>query len=138
MNEAVFVDSGAWIALLFRPDSLHAKTVDYLVAAQQQQRSLVTTSAVLLEVVDGLSGHGLRYLSQGFRRRIQSLSFCEVVPMDAALFERGWDFFDARADKAWSLTDCISFVVMQQRGLTDALAYDQHFAQAGFRALLRE
>jgi uncharacterized protein len=45
--------------------------------------------------------------------------------------------FAARSDKRWSLTDCISFVVMQERGLTEALTADRHFEQAGFSILLR-
>jgi uncharacterized protein len=42
----------------------------------------------------------------------------------------------SRRDKEWSLTDCISFVVMKERGLTEALTADHHFEQAGFKALL--
>ena len=54
------------------------------------------------------------------------------------LFAAGLDLYRNRPDKAWSLTDCISFVVMRERSITEALAYDRHFEQAGFRALLRE
>ena len=58
--------------------------------------------------------------------------------MDATseLFERGLALYNARPDKEWSLTDCISFVVMADEGLTDALTGDRHFEQAGFTALL--
>jgi len=138
MNDAVFVDTGAWIAWLYPPDALHEKTLTLLEELQRSNRTLVTTSAVLLEVVDGLARHRMRYLSNVLRVTVETSRQLEVVPVDAALFERGWGFFDARSDKEWSLTDCISFVVMLERGLTDALAYDQHFAQAGFRPLLRE
>ncbi|MGE0544904.1 MAG: hypothetical protein AB7R89_32510 [Dehalococcoidia bacterium] len=51
---------------------------------------------------------------------------------------QAWDLFAARMDKNWQLTGCISFVVMEERGITEALAYDQHVIRAGFRALLRE
>jgi hypothetical protein len=70
---------------------------------------------------------------------VRSLRFdpeTEIVPPDPELFERGLDLFARRPDKAWSLTDCISVVVMSERGLTDALSGDRHFEQAGFRALL--
>lgn len=60
-----------------------------------------------------------------------------VVPADASLFRRGVDLYRQRPDKDWSLTDCISFVVMEEQGLTDALTADHHFEQAGFRAILR-
>ena len=58
--------------------------------------------------------------------------------MDDDTFARGFDLYARRPDKSWSLTDCISFVVMTDRGLTEALTGDHHFEQAGFRALLRE
>lgn len=61
----------------------------------------------------------------------------EVTPATRELFESGWNLYAARPDKDWSLTDCISFVVMQERGITDALTGDHHFEQAGFKPLLR-
>jgi hypothetical protein len=60
------------------------------------------------------------------------------VPASPALFRQGRALFAARPDKEWSLVDCISFVVMKQRRLKEALTTDRHFVQAGFRALLRE
>jgi predicted nucleic acid-binding protein len=70
-------------------------------------------------------------------RSLRANAAFEIVPPDPDLFERGIDLFARRADKAWSLTDCISFVVMTERGLTEALTGDHHFEQAGFLALLR-
>jgi predicted nucleic acid-binding protein len=61
----------------------------------------------------------------------------EIVPLATDLLERGIDLFARRPDKSWSLTACISFVVMADRGLSEALTGDHHFEQAGFRALLR-
>ena len=61
----------------------------------------------------------------------------EVVSARPDLFDRGLQLHSRRSDKAWSLTDCISFIVMTERGLTEALTGDHHFVQAGFRALLR-
>ena len=62
----------------------------------------------------------------------------EIVTVTELLFDRAVQLYTARSDKEWGLTDCVSFVVMQDRGITEALAADQHFVQAGFRALLRE
>lgn len=61
----------------------------------------------------------------------------EIVSATSDLFRRGTDFFSARPDKEWSLTDCISFVVMNERGITDDLTSDHHFEQAGFQILLK-
>ncbi len=59
-----------------------------------------------------------------------------ILPLDSSALQRGLDIFAARPDKDWSLTDCTSFAVMQQRMIGEALSSDRHFHQAGFRALL--
>ena len=61
-----------------------------------------------------------------------------IVNVSTALFEEARHLYSSRNDKDWSLTDCISFVVMKQQRLTDALAIDKDFGQAGFRPLLRD
>ena len=68
---------------------------------------------------------------------IEGDSSAVVVPAETDLFRRGLDLYHNRPDKEWSLTDSISFVVMKDRGLTEALTGDHHFEQAGFVALLR-
>ena len=62
----------------------------------------------------------------------------EIVSVDAALFERALALYGERMDKEWGLTDCLSFVVMQERNLTQALTTDRHFSQAGFANLLQD
>jgi predicted nucleic acid-binding protein len=62
----------------------------------------------------------------------------KVVSVDSALLRRAIDFYHSRKDKEWGLTDCISFIVMEDHGLTEALTTDEHFQQAGFGALLRD
>ena len=61
----------------------------------------------------------------------------KIVPPDAALFDAGVQLYAGRADKDWPLTDCISFVVMTQERIVEALTGDRHFEQAGFTALLK-
>ncbi|MFM5887405.1 MAG: type II toxin-antitoxin system VapC family toxin, partial [Dolichospermum sp.] len=61
----------------------------------------------------------------------------EVVLLTNSLYKLAFDLFKQREDKEWGLVDCISFIVMQDRGISDALTTDIHFQQAGFRALLR-
>ena len=59
----------------------------------------------------------------------------EFIHVDEALFYEGWQYLQKHADKAYSLTDCISFVVMKQRRIKTALTFDRHFVQAGFEKL---
>jgi predicted nucleic acid-binding protein len=73
-----------------------------------------------------------------FLRSLYLTPNIHVVPIDASLFQRGLALYEARPDKTYSLTDCLSFVVMQDQSLTDAVTADDHFIQAGYRALMRE
>ena len=59
-----------------------------------------------------------------------------IVPCTSDLFARGIALFSSRMDKAWTLTDCVSFVVMHEYGISEALTGDHHFEQAGFNILL--
>jgi uncharacterized protein len=92
---------------------------------------------VLVELGSALSRCGDRALFVPFVEHLLANSDTLFVSASSSLFRRGLALFDAREDKNWSLTDCISFVVMKQRRLTDSLTKDQHFEQAGFNALLR-
>ena len=97
---------------------------------------VVTTVAVLLEVADAMSGPGMRVACGKFIDGLVAKSQTPVHPISGACFERGLALYRERPDKAWSLTDCISFVAMADEGLTESLTGDHHFEQAGFTALL--
>ncbi len=62
----------------------------------------------------------------------------EIVPVSGDLYAQAFKLFSERTDKEWGLVDCVSFVVMRERGITDALTSDDHFRQAGFNALMRK
>ncbi|HHY38864.1 MAG TPA: type II toxin-antitoxin system VapC family toxin [Clostridia bacterium] len=66
----------------------------------------------------------------------QRLGILRVVHVSEAVFSRGWELFRERPDKEWSLTDCISFVVMQSHRCRRAFTSDSHFVQAGFERLI--
>jgi len=69
---------------------------------------------------------------------LQASSLVEIIPASSRLFTAALELYRSRGDKDWGLTDCASFVVMSERGLSEALTTDDHFRQAGFRALLLE
>jgi len=68
---------------------------------------------------------------------LRALPEIAIVPQTSELFVRAFERYRAMSDKGWSLTDCASFIIMEDEGLAIALTHDQHFIQAGFQALLR-
>ena len=104
---------------------------------QQDNCSLVTSSFVLLEVADALTTPKVRSQTVNFINRLGNLSGLKIIPISQSLFDRGWQLYSHRLDKDWGLTDCISFVIMQQEGITIAFTSDKHFEQAGFTRLLK-
>ena len=131
-----FADTFYFLALLVRNDPAHPRA-QALASSHQPARKLITTAWVLTEVADALSAPANRPGFLNLLKLLRSNPLVEVVSADAALFDHGVDLYARRPDKEWSLTDCISFVVMTERGIVEALTGDHHFEQAGFRALLK-
>ena len=132
---AVFVDTVYWLALLNRNDSWHARAVEW---STRINEPLLTTEAVLTEAADALCRADRRHWAIEMIGSVRRDRAVTCVPTTAKLFADGFVLYSTRPDKDWSLTDCISFVVMGQRRVDRALTADTHFPQAGFRALLRE
>ena len=105
--------------------------------ASQNQRPIVTTTWVLTEVANPFAASTARDRIAGFVAALEGDVNTKIVPAAQALFHRGLERYAARSDKSWTLTDCISFIVMEDEGITDALTGDQHFVQAGFEVLLK-
>jgi uncharacterized protein len=132
MNK-VFADTFYFLALLNPRDHANAKAV----AAAQQVTFLVTTEWVLLELADALASTSKRSTFDMVRQGLLSNPAVNVEPLSSTVHEEGIALFRNRPDKEWSLTDCVSFTVMQRDGITEALTGDHHFEQAGFVALLK-
>lgn len=131
--KAVFADTFYFLALLNERDEHHAQAVE---AARDLRFRLVTTHWVLVELADALSSPAVRPRMEIFIRGLLTNPAVEVVADPLVWFESGMTLFGRRADKAWSLTDCISFTVMEARGIRESLTGDHHFTQAGFTALM--
>lgn len=131
MNE-VFADSFYFLALLDRDDEHHSLAVQ---AARNLRSRIITTHWVLVEVGDALSAPHARQRTHRFLNQIGTESNTVVIS-DFSWFERGLALYGKRPDKDWSLTDCISFCVMEARAIREALTGDHHFEQAGYVALL--
>jgi uncharacterized protein len=137
-SSPAFLDTAYVYALLNTRDTWHAAAAAWERRLAATRRRLVTTEFVLVEVADGLAA--LRFRAHAVRaiETLRASPLVEAVPASAALFAAALELYRARPDKDWGLTDCASFVVMQERALTEALTTDEHFRQAGFRALLLE
>ena len=137
MLSLVFADAGYWIALWHPRDSLHRKA---LAAAQTLgSTAVVTTQLVLVEALDAMAGMGefRRVFATQMIERLEQTPGVEIVPLSDTQFRAAVERYAARHDQAWSLTDCASFLVMEEQGITEALAHDRDFERAGFVALLR-
>lgn len=130
----VFADTYFYLALLGRDDADRERA--QAIASTLRART-VTTAWVLVEVANALADPPSRSLYTELAAQLRKSPFVEVIPASDDLLRRGEELYAARPDKGWSLTDCISFVVMTDRGLTEALTADHHFEQAGFIALLK-
>lgn len=130
----IFVDSFYLLALFNGRDAAHERAV---AASKQLQDDLISTDWVFVETADALCDPVNRRGCGLFVDDLRRSSRFEIEPASRELFDAGWELYKKRPDKEWSLTDCISFVVMQNRGIADALTGDHHFEQAGFRALLK-
>jgi predicted nucleic acid-binding protein len=131
---AVFADTFYYLSLLDGDDNRHADAIEMTSALAGR---IVTTDWVLTELADGLCRSNTRLVVARFIVDVLVDPDVTVVPADRAMFESALNVFQRRPDKDWSLTDCVSFVVMQQRNISEALTADHHFEQAGFRALMK-
>jgi uncharacterized protein len=130
----VFVDTFYYLARLSRNDAAHERAID---VSRRLSGRTITTAWVLTEVADALHAPHTRGTAIKLYETLRSDPSVTIVPAEQGVYERGWELYRERPDKSWSLTDCISVVVMQELNLREALTGDQHFEQAGFIALLK-
>jgi predicted nucleic acid-binding protein len=136
MKPEIFLDSAFAIALSIETDSFHEKAIQ--ISETLDNAILVTTRAILLEIGNALSKRPFRKASVALLQSLETDENVVIVPLSEELYQKGMTSFVKRVDKEWGLIDCISFVVMQEREITEALTTDAHFQQAGFHALMRE
>jgi predicted nucleic acid-binding protein len=132
----VLVDTAFAIALLNTEDDHHLAAI--ALGNQLRGRArLVLTRAVCLEIGNAMSNPRLRSQVANLLAGMEADPNVEILPWSEREYSNALALFRSRPDKAWSLTDCMSFVIMRERGITDALTTDNHFRQAGFQPLLR-
>ncbi|HTL53431.1 MAG TPA: PIN domain-containing protein [Planctomycetota bacterium] len=129
-----FADTFYYLAILNPNDNRHA---DAQAISKSISAPLITTQWILTEVADALSAPVHRPKFGILLDALRKDQGTQIIPADSAWFDLGVNLFKSRPDKDWPLTDCISFVVMKQLGLTQALTGDKHFEQAGFEMLMK-
>jgi len=137
MAHEIFIDTSGFYALLVKRDDKHTAATTILRSAASARRGFVTTDYVLDETATLLKARGLGHLTRGFFDTVFDSTVCQVEWMGAAEFQDAKTLFLKQFDQPWSFTDCVSFRVMRQRRVRNALTKDVHFAQAGFIALLK-
>jgi len=130
----VLADTFFYLAVLNPKDARHAPARDW---SDNYDGPILTTTWILTELADALAKRHQRDWFNDLYQALLDDPQLEILPVNQEQWERGRQLYASRPDKDWSLTDCISFTVMQERGLKDALTGDHHFEQAGFKALLK-
>jgi len=134
---AVFADAGYCIALFNPRDQLHTKALT--ISNTLQGHTIITSQMVLTEFLNHYAALGQPFRQRAVQvvRSLQDDPDVEIVPQTEAQFTAALTLYAQRPDKEWGRTDCASFLIMQEQGIMEALAHDDHFYQAGFIPLLR-
>lgn len=136
--DSVFLDTAYVTALVNTRDQWHEAALRWERRLAVERRRLVATEFILVEIGDALAAVRFRAHAIKIIATLRSSTLVEIVPVTTGLFQAALWLYESRLDKDWGLTDCTSFVVMKDRNLSEALSTDDHFRQAGFRALLLE
>ena len=138
MTGPCFIDTGFVIALVSPRDRYHAIAKHLSDQIEADGTRLVTSQAIILEIGAALSKSAFRPAAVRLIEAMQSDPLIDVIPVSDERLQHAFALFKERADKEWSLADCLSFDIMRERGIVDALTPDMHFAQAGFAVLMRD
>jgi hypothetical protein len=129
-----FLDTAYAIALSAVTDQYHQKAEILSRQIETEAILLITTRAVILEIGNALAKLRYRAAAIELLDSLEEDLNVEIIPLSEELYSQAIELYRQRPDKEWGITDCISFVVMQDYGVTDALTTDEHFNQAGFKS----
>ncbi|MFM6063344.1 MAG: type II toxin-antitoxin system VapC family toxin [Microcystis sp.] len=133
--QTLFADTFYWVALIHAKDQWHRQVRAF--SALIQDNPLVTTDLVLVEYLNFFAKFD-QPMKQGvvhFYRQLKISSNLQIISVDSRLIQSGVELYANRLDKGYSLTDCVSMVVMKQMGIYEILTHDKHFTQEGLTIL---
>jgi len=129
----IFLDTGYLIALVNKKDNLHKAAVE---ASEKYHGPFLTTQLILIELANSLCLPPQRPLAIKIIDRIQTDPLTTIVAITTERFEKALSLYKKRTDKAWGMIDCFSFIAMDGFGVKQALTFDEHFRQAGYKVPL--
>lgn len=132
-GEPVFVDTGAWIALALTRDPLHPRARDSWEQLLGDGVRLHTSVAVVMETFTFLDRHAARAVALTWKASLAAVPRLKLLPCTLKDLDRAWPYLERPALHKLSAVDAISFVLMTDRRIRTAFAFDSHFAAAGFR-----
>jgi predicted nucleic acid-binding protein len=130
-GELVFVDTGAWIALALTRDPLHPRATWALLASAGAK--LHTTASIVVETFTFLDRNTTRNVALAWKDSLKVVPRLRVLPCTSRDLKQAWKYFERPDFHKLSAVDALSFVLMAQRRIRVAFAFDGHFATAGFR-----
>jgi uncharacterized protein len=133
MSNIYFLDTSYIVALEIKNEDVHSRVLDHWLSLVDRKSQLVTTTYIFDEVVTLFNSRKLHSKAVEVGTLLLESPDILLVEIDKTIFEKGWQDFKRYKDKLFSLTDCLSFVVMQERNITSALTLDIHFQQVGFQ-----
>ncbi|MGG6239526.1 type II toxin-antitoxin system VapC family toxin [Nodosilinea sp. AN01ver1] len=136
---SIFIDTSGWANTFDKRQPYYLEAVAAFQAMRQNRAAIVTSNYVLAELVSLLQSPMRVPRSHIFTiiDTIKATPYLDLIHIDPAIDSAAWNLCKARPDKNWSLVDCSSFILMQQREIQTALTTDHHFEQAGFIHLLK-
>jgi predicted nucleic acid-binding protein len=137
MAHSIFLDTNGWVALLNAADVLHARANQMWREIVNGKHRIVLSDWIVAETGNGLARFREKSRFEESLERILRSPRRELVMVDEQLLRKALKFFGRHEDKHWGLVDCASFIVMEERGITEAFTSDRHFEQAGFTCLLQ-
>ena len=137
-SRRLFLDTSFLVALENRDDPFHGRAKQLDRQLMSEACTLLLHWGILLEIGDGYARIGRRNKGLQLLEKLSREEGYHVYPLTESLLEQASDLYRARPDKDWGLTDCVSFILMRQEGISEALTADVHFRQASFTPLLLE
>jgi predicted nucleic acid-binding protein len=131
----LFLDTGYVIALEAVDDQHHLEAAEHWSSLLRTLPPLVTTTYVVNEIATFFNSRNRHAKAVETVNRLMGSSSVQLIHVGEKLFDQSWEYFKKHPDKMYSLTDCISFVTMEEMGIEAALAFDRHFIQSGFKKL---